>query len=371
MMNHRQRMLAALGHREPDRVPRYASLTPGVLDALAACAPGADPAALWGWDVAAVALRPPEPRPDLLARFGRYHAHRAVEWRLDWALNDYPPEWGVATRPAHLYHLSAPLPPLEQARDQSDLAAYPFPDYIGEWQHAHLEGEVAALHAAGWFVDAFVGWIFQTAWSLRGEVRLFEDMYDRPAFAAALLDRITGIRCAQAERLAAAGVDSLSLNDDIGGQRGMILSPAMWRRWLKPRLAEVIAAARRANPQVHFRYHSDGNYAAVIPDLIAIGVTSLRTVQPEALDVYAIKREYGRDVALEGTIGLQGVLREGPPEAVRAMVQQQCGGLMAGGGWVAAPGNGVTPDIPVANLYALFAALDAYGAYESEAIARR
>lgn len=362
-MNHRQRMLAALQHRTPDRVPRLASLTPGVLDAFHAMQPGVEPAAYWDWDLASVGFRPPAPRPDLLARFGRYHAYRAVEWVLSWDLADYPPEWGVATRPAHLFHLSAPLPPLERAESLADLAAYPFPDYLGEWRHAHLEAEVAALHDAGWFVDAFVGWIFQTAWSLRGEVHLFEDFYDRPDFAEALLDRITAIRIAQAERLAASGVDSISLNDDIGGQRGMILSPAMWRRWLKPRLAALIAAARRVHPRVLFRYHSDGNYLPVIPDLIAIGVTSLRTVQPEAMDVFAIKREYGRDIALEGTIGLQGVLREGSPEAVRAMVRAQCDGLMPGGGWVASPGNGVTPDIPVANLFALFAALDEFGVY--------
>jgi len=362
-MNHRQRMLAALQHREPDRVPRYATLTPSVLAALRERQPCVDPADLWQWDVAGVGFLPPDPRPDLLARFGRYHAHRTVEWRLDWDLADFPPEWGVATRPAHLYHLSAPLPPLDEARSMADLADYPFPDYLGEWRHAHLEAQVTALHAAGWFVDAFVGWIFQTAWSLRGEVRLFEDLHDEPAFAEALLDRITTIRIAQAERLAAAGVDSLSFNDDIGGQRGMILSPVMWRRWLKPRLAALIAAARRINPAIVFRYHSDGNYLAVIPDLIDIGVSSLRTVQPEAMDVFAIKREYGRDIALEGTIGLQGVLHDGPPEAIREMVRAQCVGLMPGGGWVAAPGNGVTPDIPLAHLDALFTELDASGSY--------
>ncbi len=363
-MNHRQRMTAALRHREPDRAPRYASLTPAVLEAFQAASGGADPAQFWDWDIAQVAFQPPEPLPDLRATFGRYHQGRAVEWVLDWAMRDFPPEWGVATRPAHLYHLSAPLPPMVAFESVRELDDYPFPDYVRDWRGGHLESEVAALHAAGYFVDAHVGWIFQTAWTLRSEVRLFEDFYDRPAFAEALLGRIAAIRTAQAVRLTLAGVDAISLNDDIGAQRGMILSPAMWRRWLKPHMAGLIAAIRAINSDVFFRYHSDGNYLAVIPELIEIGVSSLRTVQPEAMDVAEVKRRFGAHIALEGTIGLQGALPHGSPDEVRAMVAEQCAALMPGGGWVATPGNGVTPDIPLGNLFALFAALDECGRYE-------
>jgi uroporphyrinogen decarboxylase len=362
-MNHRQRTLAALRHREPDRAPRYASLTPAVRDAFRERTGGQDPAAYWGWDIASVSFLPPDPPPDLKAVFGRYYAGRAVDWTLDWALRDYPPEWGVATRRAHFYHLSAPVSPLLALEDERELEEYPFPDYLRDWRHDHLEGEVRALQDAGWFVDAHVGWIFQTAWTLRTEVLLFQDFYDRPDFAQALLTRIADIRIAQATRLAEAGVDSISLNDDIGAQRGMILSPAMWRRWLKPQMQRLVAAIRRVNPQALFRYHSDGNYLPVIPDLIEIGVSSLRTVQPECLDVFEIKRRFGGAIALEGTIGLQGVLQSGSPDAVRQMVRAQCAGLMPGGGWIAAPGNGVTPDIPLDNLFAVFEALEEHGVY--------
>lgn len=363
-MNHRQRTLAALRHRQPDRAPRYASLTPAVVEAFQARTGGQDPAAYWDWDIASVGFLPPDPLPDLQARFGRYYEGRAVEWTLDWALRDFPPEWGVATRPAHLYHLSAPLSPMLAFESARDLEGYPFPDYLRDWRHDHLEREVHALHQAGCFVDAHVGWIFQTAWTLRSEVLLFQDFYDRPDFAQALLTRIADIRIAQATRLTEAGVDAISLNDDIGAQRGMILSPAMWRRWLKPQMQRLITAIRRIAPDILFRYHSDGNYWAVIPDLIEIGVSSLRTVQPECMDIFEVKRRYGGQIALEGTIGLQGVLRRGSLAEVRAMVREQCAGLMPGGGWIAAPGNGVTPDIPLDNLFALFEALDEFGEYD-------
>jgi uroporphyrinogen decarboxylase len=362
-LNHRERMLAALRLQQPDRVPRYARLAPAVAEMFRRETGQPDPAAHWDWDVAQVAFHPPEPLPNLEARYGRYYAELDSEWLLSWEHRDFPPEWGVATRPAHLYHLSAPVAPLRNLGSLGELEAYPWPDYLREWRHDHLERDVARLHDAGYYVDAHIGWIFQTAWTLRTEVGLFVDMHDRPELADALLARITAIRVAQAERLAAAGVDSISLNDDIGSQRGMILSPTMWRRWLAPRMAAVIQAIRRVNPAVLFRYHSDGDYRPVIPDLIRMGVSSLVTVQPEAMDVYAIKRQYGRQIALEGTIGLQGDLMHGSPDDVRRMVRAQCQGLAPGGGWVAAPSNTVTPDVPWENLAALFESLDRYGSY--------
>lgn len=362
-MNHRERMLAALNHTEPDRVPRYAGLNPSVRKEFRRQTGHADPAEYWGWDIAGVGFRPPDPLPDLTERFGRYFEDRDVEWVLDWESRDYAPEWGVARRPAHLYSLTMPLSPMVDFTDVTDLEDYPFPDYVGEWRDDHLEADVTRLKDEGYFVDAWIGWIFQTAWTLRSEVKLFEDFFTNPEFVDALLSRITEIRVAQAVRLAQAGVDSISVNDDIGGQKNMLISPDMWREWLKPRMQRVVVAVRKVNPDIYFRYHSDGNYMPVIPDLIETGVSSLRTVQPEAMDIYEIKRRYGEQMTLEGTIGLQGPLRHGEPDEMRQIIKSQCQGLMPGGGWIASPSNGVTPDIPWDNLVMIFEALDAYGTY--------
>ncbi|MBN1399443.1 MAG: hypothetical protein JXA74_01325, partial [Anaerolineae bacterium] len=88
-----------------------------------------------------------------------------------------------------------------------------------------------------------------------------------------------------------------------------------------------------------------------------------RTVQAETMDVFEFKRSFGSQIAMEGTIGLQGVLKDGTPDDVRQMVRKQCEGLMPGGGWVGSPGNGLTPDIPIANIFAMFEALDTHGRY--------
>jgi len=245
----------------------------------------------------------------------------------------------------------------------AQLAEYPFPDYLRDWRHDHLESEVKRLKDAGYAVTGGIGWIFQTTWTMRSREKLFIDFYDNPEFADALLTKVTDIRIQQAIRLTESGVDMLALADDIGTQSSMIMSPAMWRKWIKPHMAALIAASRRVNPKVHFRYHSDGWFVPVIPDLIEIGVSSLITVQPESMDVFEIKRRFGRDLVLEGTIGCQSELMQGTPDEVRHMVKAQCAGLMPGGGFVAASANGVEPDVPWENLVALFEALDEYGRY--------
>jgi uroporphyrinogen decarboxylase len=362
-VNHRERVLTTLYHGEPDRAPRYASLTPYVHAEFARRTGCDDPALYWDWDMAGVGFRRPDPLPDLRARFGAFFEGRECEWVLDWEASDYPPEWGVATRPAHYYHLAAPLAPMVAFTRVEQIADYPFPDYLGEWRHDHLEADVQRLKDAGYPVNAGIGWIFQTVWTLRTREKLFIDFYDNPDFVRALFRRVTDIRVAQALRFAEAGVDMISMNDDIGIQQSMIMSPTMWRQWLKPYMAEVIAAVHRVNPEIRFRYHSDGLLTPVIPDLIEIGVASLITVQPESMDVYEIKRRFGDQICLEGTFGLQGAFMRGTPDEVRHMVRAQCDGLMPGGGWMASPGNGVTPDVPWENLAAFFDALETYSHY--------
>jgi uroporphyrinogen decarboxylase len=363
-MNHRERFLTTFAHREPDRVPRHASLTKPLVEEFERRMGDQDYSVYWDCDFASVGFKAPEPLPDLISRFGHYFTDMDVEWHLSWDDRLYPPEWGVAQRYAHdFYAIGAPLSPLRNLTTIEQLNDYPFPDYMNEWGHDHLEAETERLHDDGYPVTASIGWIFQTAWTLRSEVGLFSDFFDNPDLAEALLDRILATRILQSQRVAEAGVDCVGMADDVGAQNSMILSPAMWRRWLKPRLAAVIQAARRANPDIIIRYHTDGYIVPIIPDLIEIGVSSLITVQEECMDVFDIKRRFGQDLVLEGTIGLQGELMLGTPEEVTSKIKAQCEGLMPGGGWVASPGNGVTPDIPFENLVAMFEALDRYGSY--------
>jgi uroporphyrinogen decarboxylase len=238
------------------------------------------------------------------------------------------------------------------------------PDVEAEYRFADLGPQIARFHTQGLAVIGFLEMtIFEVAWYMRSMELLLVDFADNPQFAETLLDRITAKREVQAARYAELGVDLICLGDDVGTQQGMLMSPPMWRRWLKPRLARVIAAAKRVRPDVLINYHSDGNMEAVIPELIEIGVDILNPVQPECLDPAKLKRRYGDRLAFWGTIGIQHTLPFGTAEEVREEVRTRIETVAGGGGLLIGPTHIVEPEVPLENIVAMVEAVKEYGVY--------
>ena len=170
-----------------------------------------------------------------------------------------------------------------------------------------MPGRIEVLHEKGYAVRCAPpmanGTVFENAWLLRGLEQLLMDFIQNEEFAEALLDRITEFQADNARYIGNCDADILLTGDDVGTQRGMLMSPAHWRKWLKPRLAKIIAAAREQKPDIHVFYHSDGDISDIIPELIEIGVDILNPVQPECLDPVEMKRLYGDKLSFWGTIG--------------------------------------------------------------------
>jgi uroporphyrinogen decarboxylase len=203
--------------------------------------------------------------------------------------------------------------------------------------------------------------IFELAWAMRGMEQLMIDMYLNEEFLAVLLDKITQIRCDMAQRFVKAGVDILRLGDDVGSQKAMLLSPKMWQKWLKLRLAQVIASGKEVNPNIPILYHSDGNIKAIIGELCEVGVTILNPVQPECLDPAKLKQEYGDRLAFWGTVGTQTTMPFGTPQAVKAEVRTRIRTVGKGGGLVLAPTHSINADVPWENIVAFYEAAEAFG----------
>ena len=109
------------------------------------------------------------------------------------------------------------------------------------------------------------------------------------------------------------GVDMLWTGDDIGSQRGMLIAPATWRRFFKPRMAELVSRVKAIKPDLLVAYHTDGDVREVIPDLIEIGIDVLNPVQPACMDPAELKRDYGDRLLFWGSIDEQGTLPFGSP----------------------------------------------------------
>lgn len=341
-------MYEAIRRGRPDRVPVDIGLTPAVYETFKRETGMEDPAEFFGIEVRNVWLDPLKSKPD----FSRY-------------LADMPPgsvinsEYGAAEIPGNFYHFARRAFPMAGLTTVAELEDYPWPDCRSEYRYERVAESVKNLKARGYFVQAWVGHIFEVAWQLTGFEKFMEGLVAQPEFVAYILDRITEDNCIKARRFAEAGVDMVCIGDDVAMQDRMMMSPATWREWFKPRHAKVIRSARDVNPDVFVWYHSDGKVAPIIEDLIEIGLNVLNPVQPECMDVYEIKRRYGERLAFWGAIGTQTVLPFGSTEDVKRTVKEMI--ELFAPGFVIAPTHVVEPDVPWENLLAFKEAVEEYG----------
>jgi uroporphyrinogen decarboxylase len=249
--------------------------------------------------------------------------------------------------------------PLETATDLADLERFPFPHVAGARVVDGLARQVDELHAlglaAGGNTPHLGGELFEAAWRLRGLERFLIDLVRRKEMAHFLLDRLAELARQNAATLARAGIDVLALDDDVGMGGTMMISPATWREFFKPRLAGVIEGARAVAPGLPILYHSDGCIEPILDDLVEIGVTALNPLQPEYMDAVRIRRRHGPRLVLWGTVGRQTTFAFERPEDIRREVRLRIQEL-GRAGLVLSPAYDIDePDVPWANVAAFLA----------------
>lgn len=255
--------------------------------------------------------------------------------------------------------------PLAHVRTFDELRAYPFPDAGNPYRVEQLAQEVAVWQARGLAVGGNLphlgGELFEAAWRLRGLENFLLDLVERPVWVDFLLDQLAALARRNAEALAAAGVDVLSLDDDVGMPGTMFISPKMWRCFFKPRLTGIIEAARAIKPDLRVLYHSDGHVEPIVGDLIEIGVNALNPLQPEHMDAARIRRTHGPRLALWGTVGYQTTFSFGTPQEIRREVKERIETL-GRAGLILCPAYDVDePDISWENVAAFLEAVERYG----------
>lgn len=259
---------------------------------------------------------------------------------------------GVLEIPGSMYHFTRYVSPLRQATTFADLEAFPFPSTEGHTTE-HMGPLVEAAHKQGRAAQSWLGHMYEDAWQIRGYEQFLMDMLTQPDWCEFILDKLKERNLFNAKAAAKAGVDFIRTGDDVANQKAMMFSVDHWRRFMKPRWAEVYAAARAIKPDLQIWYHSDGNIATIIPDLIEIGVTILNPVQPECLDPAWVKREFGQHLVLDGTIGTQTTMPFGSADDVRSTVRQRIETLGGDGGLIVSPTHVLEPEVPVDNVFAL------------------
>ncbi len=175
-------------------------------------------------------------------------------------------------------------------------------------------------------------------------------LYDDPDLVADMLDhflacgkRALEIVCELPE------VDVILINDDVCTGTGTMLSPGMMQELWKPRIEELIRLPKASGK--FLTYHSDGKLDAIIPWLIEMGFQAVHPVEPYANDIYALRRQWGSQIAMMGNIDIS-LLRSGPPEAVRRDVAEHIRGL-GPDHYILSSSNSIIQDISPANFLAM------------------
>ncbi|MBN1261462.1 MAG: hypothetical protein JXB35_12360 [Anaerolineae bacterium] len=258
--------------------------------------------------------------------------------------------WRTDRRP---YHLEIP------ALTEPDLSGFVWPEIDALWDADIIAQQIAAAQAEGKFIVATTGFgIFERSWALRGFENAMTDMLLEPKFYEALLDGILRIHLEIVARFLELPVDGILLSDDWGDQRGVIMGPRLWRKFIKPRAAQFNAAVH-AGGKWTFQ-HCCGSVFDIIPEMIENGLDVLESLQPEAMDVYEIKRRYGQQLRLWGGLGTQHLLPFGAPEEIHAEVARLRNELGRGGGYILSPAKALMPEVPTENAVAVVEAfLDA------------
>ncbi|MCL1909736.1 MAG: hypothetical protein FWG05_02240 [Kiritimatiellaeota bacterium] len=258
------------------------------------------------------------------------------------------------------WHMTRMHHPLKGDPTIAQIMGHPLPT-IAPGALESLTRDVAAIQARGLAVKGtYAMTVWELAWYLRSMEDLMGDMMSGDERATVHFDRITALACDVVREYARAGVDIIELGDDIGMQNTIMMSVELWREWIKPRLAKIIASARDAKPDILIYYHSCGYVMPFIDELIEVGVDILQPVQPECMDFADVHAAFGERMSFWSTIGTQHVLPFGTPDEVRGTVLRNLRICGAKGGIVIGPTHLVEPEVPWENLVAMKEAAEAF-----------
>jgi len=185
---------------------------------------------------------------------------------------------------------------------------------------------------------------------------------DNPDLVARMFAKVGELWLALYEEASSLpGVDALWLADDIAYAQGLMFSPSVMRKYLFPwyrSIGKVAASHKQA-----FLFHSDGDLRPILPDLVACGIKAIQPIEPKAMDIAELKRDYAGRLCLVGNIDLSYTLTLGTPEDVRAEVRERLRTIGPGGGYCVGSSNSVTNYVPLVNFQAMLEATFEYGRY--------
>jgi uroporphyrinogen decarboxylase len=382
-MTSRERVLTALDHREPDRVPIVigASNATGLkkppyrrVCELTGIAPVDD--YIYDWpELGTIRLDEAMLRrlgSDVRGVWDAFPAHIREYNRTRDAHSPFRDDWAGGHVEAADGTWFPGVHPLADATTIDEIEAFPWPDMDDPTRVEHVRAAARSLRADGEFAVMATPWLifpFERSTSLQGLENVMANMAGEPEFAEALFAKVFGLQHTLLGHFLDeldGQADIVKLGDDLGSERGPLMSPAMYRRMLKPLHAQLIALIRQKAPGAKVFFHSCGDVSAFLDDFVEIGVDILNPVQTATgglRDVVALKARYGDNLSFCGAIDTQHVLPQGTPAEVRAETRRIVEALGPNGGYLLSAVHTVTDEVPGENVLAMVDEVLEHGFY--------
>ena len=286
--------------------------------------------------------------------------------------SDYIDSWGSGQTEISPGDWFPSVHPLPEALTAEDLDAYQgWPDMVDPTRIAHVRDNSRRLAEENQFAILATPWLlfpFERAYAMQGMDTFLLNMARDPDFARALLEKIA-VYCKQLmgrflEELG-DNVDIIKIGDDLGTQESLMISPKMYREILKPVHADFISFIK-ARTKAKVFFHSDGDVAPLIEDFIEMGVDILNPIQTSAgsmSDLPSLKKRFGSNIVFCGGIDTHRVLPFGTTEEVRQEVRRVMQILGPGGGCMIGAVHTVMNDVPPENVLAMVDAVEEFGHY--------
>jgi uroporphyrinogen decarboxylase len=382
-MTSRERVLAAINHEEPDRVPIVLGVSnatgikmkpyKGIKDIAGITAPDHY---IYDWpelgtaeideatmlrlhsDVRGVLDLEPE---EVLKRNHRRDPH-----------SDCIDSWGSGQTEIVENDWFPGIHPLPEAKTVEDLESYPgWPDMSDPSRVAHVREAAKKLAEENEFAILATPWLlfpFERAHAMQGMEPYLMNMAMDPDFARAFLEKIN-FYCKQLmgaflEELE-DNVDIIKIGDDLGIQQGLMISPKMYREIIRP-VHEDLINFIKSRTKAKIMFHSCGDVGPLIGDFIEMGIDILNPIQTSTgsmSDLPRLKKQFGNNMVFCGGIDSHRILPFGSPGDVRQEVRRVMDILSPGGGCMIGPVHTVMNDVPPENVLAMVDAVEEFGYY--------
>jgi uroporphyrinogen decarboxylase len=292
--------------------------------------------------------------------------------------NDYKftDEWGLGWRmplDGGLY-FDMYKAPLKHAATLEDLKSFPWndPGDPVRFETIRERGEKVVFEEKTAYIlgRQFAG-IFEIATWMRGFENFLSDLVLNPGFAESLMDIILELKYQYWEKALEAAGENVMLvaeADDLGAQDRLIISPKMYRKYIKPRHKKLVEFIKsKAQNKVYIFFHCCGAISDILPDIVECGIDILNPWQVSAkgMDTKEFKKNFGKDITIwGGGCDTQRILPYGTPQQVRDETKRRIDDLAPGGGFIFTPVHNIQGDVPPDNIMAMWETWEMYGNYK-------